>query len=126
MSQVLTPAMTQPADDPGARVGAPGSRRGELVLHPRVVMRIAQRSAQLHAACPVEPSVHVRESSPDHLELEISLVLPYPDAPLVPALNRLRAQIAADLEHQTSRPVRRLDLNVERFTLAAGTGRRVE
>jgi hypothetical protein len=122
----MTAGVLTPTPEPPSPQAVPAARRGELTLQPRVVVRLTARSIELHSDCPEEPAVQVRESSPDHLELEASLVLVYPDEPLAPSLNRLREQVTADVERLTGRPVRRLDLRVERFVATPRPARRVE
>ncbi|MFN7149898.1 MAG: hypothetical protein ACK4V6_10505 [Microthrixaceae bacterium] len=125
-AEVLTPATASSPSSVGPSPTLPdAAQRGVLTLQPRVLARLATHAIELHGDCAAEPTVEVRDSSPDNVELEASLVLVYPEEPLAPSLNRLRQQVAADVERQTGRPVGRLDLRVERFATPRPT-RRVE
>lgn len=101
-------SVASPSDiDPG--------RRGTLDLPGRVIGTIAGRSLQLHGDCLDRPGVEVRDDAGRSLHLDASIVLPYPDEPLAPLLDRLRIAAASDVRHQTGRDVARLDLFVDRF-----------
>lgn len=93
---------------------APGER-GRLSVPAKVISKIAARSVELRGACARRPSVEVVDLNGTDLELQASLQLPYPRESLSPLLERLRDQVARDVEHQTGRVLRRLDLRVEEF-----------
>ena len=65
-----------------------------------------------------DPSVGVTHFGDDHVELEARITLPYPDEPIGAVLDRLREEVARDVAHAVGRPVRSIDLTVEKFGTA--------
>src|SRR5690606_38485757 len=89
--------------------------RGRLSVPAKVISKMAARSIERRRSCTRRPSVDVVDLGDSAVELEASLRLPYPRESLSPLLERLREQVASDLERQTGRAVRRLDLRIEDF-----------
>jgi hypothetical protein len=116
MSIVEAPAATATAVAP--------EHRGTLTIRPRVVARLAMRSLQANTSSDRDPDVDVTHFGDDHVELAADLTLPYPDEPIGTVLDRLRAQVARDVERAVGRPVRGVDLTVEKFTTAPSARRR--
>lgn len=91
------------------------AERGQLSVPAKVISKMAARSVELRGSCTRRPSVEVVDLGETALELEASMQLPYPRQSLSPLLERLREQVASDLERQTGLAVRRLDLRIEDF-----------
>lgn len=108
------PSGTDVAADAGSPPPPP-EKRGVLDIPSKVIRRIAGHSVLLHANCTDEPDIEIIDSSPDQLDLQASLTIPYPEEALGSMLNRLRQDVASDLAYQTGRRVRRLDLRVDSF-----------
>jgi uncharacterized alkaline shock family protein YloU len=116
MSLVEAPASTSTTVAP--------EQRGTLTIKPRVVSRLAMRSLRANTSADRDPAVDVTHFGDDHVELSADLTLPYPDEPISTVLDRLRAQVVRDVERAVGRPVRSVDLTVEKFSTAPSKPRR--
>jgi hypothetical protein len=96
----------------------PAAERGALTIKPRVATRVAMRALRTRTAAERDPSVDVTHFGDDHVELEARVTLPYPEEPIGAVLDRLREQVADDVGRALGRPVRRIDLTVEKFGTA--------
>ena len=111
-----------------ARVGpgpvVPAAERGTLTIKPRVASRLATRAVQTRTSADSKPSVDVTHFGDDHVELAARVTLPYPDEPIGTVLDRLREQVAREVAAAVGRPVRSIDLTVEKFSDVPTTSRR--
>jgi hypothetical protein len=96
----------------------PAAERGTLTIKPRVVTRLAMRALRTRTSAERDPSVDVTHFGDDHVELEARITLPYPDEPIGAVLDRLREQVARDVALALGRPVRSIDLTVDKFGTA--------
>jgi hypothetical protein len=102
----------------------PPEQRGTLTIRPNVVARLAMRSLRANTSAERDPAVHVTNFGDEHVELAADVTLPYPDEPVGAVLDRLRAQVARDVERAVGRPVRSVDLTVDKFVTTPSTPRR--
>jgi hypothetical protein len=99
-------------------------QRGLLTIRPTAVKRIATRSLEQHTAVDGAHDVTITNFGDTSVALAATLTLPYPSEPVGALMDRLRAQVATDLEHALGRPIERLDLTVDAFRTAPADVRR--
>ncbi len=112
-------AGTRPAGADGGNgemePSAPPSTRGVLIVSDRVVERLAQGALGSLPSLVAGSDSTTRSRSQAGVELDVTVELFYPDEPLSTVLAGIRRHLVDEVSSCLGRPVRRLDLRIEKM-----------
>jgi hypothetical protein len=110
----MTSPTTEPIDADVPERGQP-AQRGLLVIEERAAKHVVEGVIERTSPAASDPQVNVVSLSDDGVELDVSVTLEYPTAPLSGVLATLRRDVTAEAGRQLGRPVRRMELTVADF-----------